>query len=872
MNEGTQNPSAIADELQASPRHIIKRPRLTKLLDEADARVILLVAPAGYGKTTLAREWLGQRNRTALWLQARHMHDLRGVIRELLNLLEHASLGTGHKLGQRLEADRAPDPPAEALAELLIRDLPEWPTNLWLIIDDYHMLSHVAGADVFFGRVARSRIQLVVVGRTRPEWVKPRDLLYGDVFEVGRASLAMTIDEARTVATDQSRETLHGLFDLAEGWPAIIGLAALTPSPSSGLDRVLPEGLYEFLADEVFNLTGESLRTDLCYLAIPPKLDERLIRGFLGDRAEATLREARRVGFASTLDDGTVEIHPLFRSFLKQRLARDQAPPQEVLEAVCQCLIGDDRWDEAFSVIDDYGLGTQLIGLLEAALPTALSDARFSTIGRWVDFARARRLDHPYVDLADAEVLFARGELQLSETLAMAALAHLDAPSWFVTEAHNCAGRAAQFMGQARRAYEHYDHAYATTSDALERQRCLWGQFSASVYVDELDPEAILNKYALAATSSPTEEVRLHQARLIINNTRDGGLLHDALAAAEPAIRLLPRATDPLVSTGFLNQFANDLSLIGCYELAGRYAREELDYAETLQLTFVRPHALLNLAVAQMGLGLYAKCSATLDAVDRERKTVEDDHLTLNAVATRGRLHISTAAHERAIEVMAIDLVRDPPPFIYSEFLATQALARACVNDTTTSLQLARQALEMPSNIDTRVLAACVQSITALGTDTEDSALLALVSTVEETGNVDGLLCAVRGHPPLVEALVESSITEARLRRIVGRRGSGALAIALGVGPATITGRRAKSGELLSRREREVLELVTLGMRNQEIASQLFISQKTVKTHLQNIYAKLDVRSRTEAAMWAANADQPTAPTSTRASPSGAGD
>src|SRR5581483_11227924 len=41
--------------------HIIKRPRLTRLLDETDARIILLIAPAGYGKTTLAREWLSGR-------------------------------------------------------------------------------------------------------------------------------------------------------------------------------------------------------------------------------------------------------------------------------------------------------------------------------------------------------------------------------------------------------------------------------------------------------------------------------------------------------------------------------------------------------------------------------------------------------------------------------------------------------------------------------------------------------------------------------------------------------------------------------------------------------------------------------------------
>ena len=56
--------------LGAGRNHIIKRPRLTKLLDDTQARIILLVAPAGYGKTTLAREWSSQRGRHALWYRA----------------------------------------------------------------------------------------------------------------------------------------------------------------------------------------------------------------------------------------------------------------------------------------------------------------------------------------------------------------------------------------------------------------------------------------------------------------------------------------------------------------------------------------------------------------------------------------------------------------------------------------------------------------------------------------------------------------------------------------------------------------------------------------------------------------------------------
>ena len=56
---------AAGNAAEVGRDHIIKRPRLTRLLDETEARVILLVAPAGYGKTTLAREWLADPVRTA---------------------------------------------------------------------------------------------------------------------------------------------------------------------------------------------------------------------------------------------------------------------------------------------------------------------------------------------------------------------------------------------------------------------------------------------------------------------------------------------------------------------------------------------------------------------------------------------------------------------------------------------------------------------------------------------------------------------------------------------------------------------------------------------------------------------------------------
>ena len=52
----------------------------------------------------------------------------------------------------------------------------------------------------------------------------------------------------------------------------------------------------------------------------------------------------------------------------------------------------------------------------------------------------------------------------------------------------------------------------------------------------------------------------------------------------------------------------------------------------------------------------------------------------------------------------------------------------------------------------------------------------------------------------------------------------------------------------ISKREWEVLDLIAKGHSNQEIADQLFVSLNTVKTHSSNLFQKLDVKSRTQAA------------------------
>ena len=166
MKKGAQNPTAVADELPAAQRHIIERPRLTKLLDEAEAQLILLVAPAGYGKTTLAREWLAQGGRTALWCRVgTSMSDIGAAARSFARTLAPVSPSAERTVRGFLAAH--PEPPPEELADLLVSDLGSWPVNSWLVLDEYELICRNCTLD---GVTTTRSIASPVVETTAPQF------------------------------------------------------------------------------------------------------------------------------------------------------------------------------------------------------------------------------------------------------------------------------------------------------------------------------------------------------------------------------------------------------------------------------------------------------------------------------------------------------------------------------------------------------------------------------------------------------------------------------------------------------------------------------------------------------------------------------
>ena len=120
----------MAAEAVASRRRIIPRPRLTKLLDESPARIKLLVAPAGYGKTTLAQQWLDVPERRGVWYRGGAATADVAALAAGISALAAAEIipDAGKRMRQRIRTIGHPEDDVELLAELFAEDVASGPT------------------------------------------------------------------------------------------------------------------------------------------------------------------------------------------------------------------------------------------------------------------------------------------------------------------------------------------------------------------------------------------------------------------------------------------------------------------------------------------------------------------------------------------------------------------------------------------------------------------------------------------------------------------------------------------------------------------------------------------------------------------------
>jgi LuxR family transcriptional regulator, maltose regulon positive regulatory protein len=824
-----------ASELATSAAHchIIERPRLTRLLDETPARVIMLVAPAGYGKTTLARQWLA--NRPHAWLHAdESSSDVVALAVDLAKAFATLGSGINRHLLERVRTLGDPRRDLRTLAELQADALGPWPEGCWIAIDDY---DYVTRSDVTEEYVRllldATDMRLLVASRANPRWATARARLYGDIYAVDSADLAMRATETQAVLRDAPEARVSQILSLADGWPAVIGLASLTDLNARSADD-LPSTLFDYFADELFHRGSRSLQTALPQLAIAPSITAALAAFMFGPRkGPELLREAGEIGFFSATA-ADLRLHPLLKRFLLTKLDTDARG--EVVGRLTRFLLARSEWDDAFELIRRRRKIAALLQLCQSAYASMLSSGRATTLDSWLQLATELGAVSPVLDLIRAELALRDGKLPHAHRLAQKVI-DSDQADDYRSRALIVAGRSAHLDNREVDALAFFQAAAISARTDQERHEAIWGcLLSADAYENDEDLIAVLDQFLAKPPDGAGEVIRAANARLIVAFVR--GDIGAALELALDALPALDHAPDPLIRTSFLNNLSHALSLQARYEEGRSSADRLIADANHARLDFVLPHAYVAKGVALIGTQSYADAEHALDQAERLARDMGDRHNMLDARNVRAKLSITVGDYSQALSLL-VDLedAASVTPTMRAEILATRGLGHACVghvDEANASLAHAEQLSAFP---EVRSLVACARTVLLLRQTADPTQALKELAAALELSILDPVVIICRAFPELTKA----TSPEHRFPQSV----SGL------VSAETQRSGCAPSPGGLTRREKEVLKLISLGHTNREIARELFIAEVTAKVHVRNVLRKLRVRSRTEAAILA---------------------
>lgn len=326
--------------LPAARPNTVQRRRLTERLGAGLQRPLTLVsAPAGFGKTTLLSDWRATPDgsvRSVAWLSldqgdndpARFWAYVLAALRTLPALAA---------LPAELDAGAPPD---LCLAPL-INGLEGAASDSVLVLDDYHAIEAPAihAAVSFLVEHMPAALRLVVLTRSDPPWPMARLRAHGHLSEIRAADLRFTPDEVteyftRTAGLDLSATDISMVEQRAEGWAAALQMVALSldghPDPGGFIAAFSGENRYitDYLTEEVLARQPEPLRRFLLQASILERLSAPLCSAVtVSPDSRALLEQIDRANlFLVPLDPARqwFRFHHLFGDLLRAYLQQTE--------------------------------------------------------------------------------------------------------------------------------------------------------------------------------------------------------------------------------------------------------------------------------------------------------------------------------------------------------------------------------------------------------------------------------------------------------------------------------------------------------------------------------------------------------------------
>lgn len=358
--------------IQAS---LVQRPRLVQHLESgyrSGRRVTLVSAPAGFGKTTVIREWITDTDlgKPFGWLSLDDGdNDPVRFLVYLVSAIQKVDAKIGKSILTSLNSSQIP--PLLDLVETLINEISFESKPFLIILDDYHLIKKVEVHSILQLLLKRQPevLHLIIITREDPPFSLPKMRVQGQITEIRERDLRFTTSEAqafleKTMRLELSAQDIDKLEERTEGWAAGMQLAALAMEElASGEERRAfieafagsNKMIVDYLISEVLQRQSETTRRFLLHTSILERFCAELCDHVVFDHDEADSSQAildtleRGNMFLVSLDNQRqwYRYHHLFSEMLFHSLRRSSP------EGIPSLHIKASEWFEAKGFIPE---------------------------------------------------------------------------------------------------------------------------------------------------------------------------------------------------------------------------------------------------------------------------------------------------------------------------------------------------------------------------------------------------------------------------------------------------------------------------------------------------------------------------------------
>jgi ATP/maltotriose-dependent transcriptional regulator MalT len=903
---GLPSDTLLASKLQV-PRlrpHLVHRPRLLQQLQQGLERtLILLSAPAGFGKSTLLADWLASCAIPATWFSLDPQdNDPARFISYLLAALQtcNPQLAVSRKaLLHSLQAAAL-----ERVLTLLINDLQAQRTGEWdhvvLVLDDYHVITNesIHAALCFLLEHLPPYLHLVLSTREDPPLPLARLRGRDALLELRAADLQFTHEETSTYLVEVmglplSTEESAQLQVRTEGWITGLHLTALSlqgrDAPSAFIMTFSGSHHYvaDYLLDEVLSRQSQDVQDFLLQTSILHRLSGPLCDAVRAqDDSQAQLDSLERANlFLVPLDDERrwYRYHHLFAQVLQHHLQRTAPTLIPELHRRASCWYEQQGfYTEAVSHALAASAFEEAARLIEQYIETFLAGSQLQTLLEWLHaLPEILVVARPALGLIHALVLMYTNHLEEASARLRTVEHRLhlgedtqDAQGrMLLGQVVGCWGLLARLSGDLERcvalSQQALDLLPETETEAftrLLRVGALFGAAHAYLVSGDVTPasERLLTQTAAFLSSSTSYQLLTPRVLNLLARLQVlQGRLHQAAATRKAVAQLVSRPEElPVLADSALYYFGlgellrewNELEaaeqhLARGMELIGGMVSVD---ADKLWLGYAA------LARLEMARGAHDQALATLGTF---RQLIQQRHMAPVLLAQWSALYARMQLVRGELEA-ARHWVESSglSPTGASSYLQEEAyltlvrvsIAGELVSPTESGLADVLFLLErLLADAEAGMRMHSVLEITLLRS-------LALEGQGNRTGALAALGRALALAEPegYIRLFLDEGPPMIRLLREAQRQGLAPAYVAKLLSAASNLERTASPlpaprpsllVEPLTARERDVLRLLLDGASNREIARQLVLSVNTVKKHVLNICGKLNVQRRAQA-------------------------